>query len=113
MFEQLFKSRLNRDVTLHKAMWDRVALKRLHDAADPATTADAVAIMMDEGWFQKKNTKSLTFKPSRLPLSGLAYLFLLKPNMTITAARIEVSIPRKRRGVEKNKKFENTNNPYE
>ena len=57
--------------------FDSVALKRIRESSDPATTADAAAIVMDE---------------------GIASLCLLKPNMTITVAKIEVSIPRKRRG---------------
>ena len=68
---------LNRDVTLLKDEWDSVSLQRVKQSADPATTADAAAIVMDEGF---------------------ASLCLLKPNMTITVARIEVSVPRKRRG---------------
>ena len=71
---------LHRDVTLHKDEWDAVSLKRLvplftrnltvrcsiyvasvKDASDPANTADAAAIIMNE---------------------GLAYLCLLKPSIS-------------------------------
>jgi protein pelota len=68
---------LNRELTLVKSEWDQVSLKRVKDAADPATTADAAAIVMDE---------------------GIATLCLLKANMNVTVATIDVSVPRKRRG---------------
>jgi protein pelota len=68
---------LNRDLTLIKSEWDQVSLKRIHDAADPSTSADAAAIVMDE---------------------GIASVCLLKANMTITVAAIDVTVPRKRRG---------------
>ncbi len=54
-----------------------MSLKRIHDAADPSTSADAAAVVMDE---------------------GIASVCLLKANMTITVASIDVSVPRKRRG---------------
>lgn len=60
-----------------KSEWDQVSLKRLKDAADPSTSADAAAIVMDE---------------------GIATLCLLKANMNVTVASIDVSVPRKRRG---------------
>lgn len=68
---------LNRELTLVKNEWDQVSLKRLKDAADPSTTADAAAIVMDEGF---------------------ATLCLLKANMNVTVSTVEVSVPRKRRG---------------
>jgi len=67
----------HRNVTLHKLNWDAISLKRLKDAADPSTSADAAAIVLDE---------------------GVAHVCLLKPNMVITVASINVSVPRKRRG---------------
>jgi protein pelota len=68
---------LNRELTLVKSEWDQVSLKRIKDAADPSTTADAAAVVMDE---------------------GIATLCLLKANMNVTVASIDVSVPRKRRG---------------
>lgn len=68
---------LNRELTLVKSEWDQVSLKRIKDAADPSTTADAAAVVMDE---------------------GIATLCLLKANMNVTVATIDVSVPRKRRG---------------
>ncbi|KAF7704970.1 protein pelota homolog [Silurus meridionalis] len=68
---------LNRKFTLAKKMWDSVVLDRIEQACDPAQKADVAAVVMQE---------------------GLANLVLVTPAMTLLRAKIEVTIPRKRRG---------------
>eukprot|EP00164_Ancoracysta_twista_P008550 GFYU01012398.1.p1 GENE.GFYU01012398.1~~GFYU01012398.1.p1 ORF type:complete len:395 (+),score=118.70 GFYU01012398.1:136-1320(+) len=68
---------LNRKFTLHKEEWDSVYLEIIDNATDPTKTAEVAAVVMME---------------------GLAHVLLVTSSMTITRARIEVAIPRKRRG---------------
>eukprot|EP00051_Salpingoeca_urceolata_P005141 m.70664 g.70664 ORF g.70664 m.70664 type:complete len:389 (+) comp14083_c3_seq1:97-1263(+) len=68
---------LNRKFTLFKPEWDSVALDRVGEACDVARSADLGAIVMQE---------------------GLAYVCLVTPNMTVVRSKLELSIPRKRRG---------------
>ncbi|XP_065200804.1 protein pelota [Planococcus citri] len=68
---------LNRKFTLTKDEWDSVALERIETACDPTKSADAAAITMQE---------------------GLAYICLITSNMTIVRAKIDVHIPKKRKG---------------
>uniref|UniRef100_A0A7S2BNA0 Protein pelota homolog n=1 Tax=Octactis speculum TaxID=3111310 RepID=A0A7S2BNA0_9STRA len=68
---------LHRDCTLEKDRWDAVALKRLDEACNPEMGADVAAIVME---------------------LGLGHLCLISGHMTITRARIEVHIPKKRAG---------------
>lgn len=58
--------------------WDVVALERLEEACDPASRADLAAVVMQE---------------------GLAHVCLITPNTTIVRAKLELAVPRKRRGV--------------
>lgn len=68
---------LNRKFTLHKAEWDSVALERIDQACDPTQNADLGAVVMQE---------------------GLAYICLITSSMTLVRAKIDTSIPRKRKG---------------
>ncbi|RWS24102.1 hypothetical protein B4U80_07843, partial [Leptotrombidium deliense] len=68
---------LNRKFTLTKSFWDSIALERLDTSCDPSQTADVVAIIMQQ---------------------GLAHICLVTSSMTILKAKIDVNIPRKRRG---------------
>jgi len=68
---------LNRKFTLQKVLWDSVHLDRVELACDPSKSADVAAVVMAE---------------------GLAHVCLVTSCMTITRAKIDVSIPRKRRG---------------
>lgn len=68
---------LNQNFTLVKDHWDFIAFDRLDLACDPSRTADVAAIVMEE---------------------GLAHICLVTSCMTITRSRIEVNIPRKRKG---------------
>ncbi|KAG8433466.1 hypothetical protein GDO86_017665 [Hymenochirus boettgeri] len=68
---------LNRKFTLAKKQWDSVVLERIEQACDPAFSADVAAVVMQE---------------------GLAHICLVTPSMTLLRAKIETSIPRKRRG---------------
>ncbi|CAK9326027.1 unnamed protein product [Citrullus colocynthis] len=65
---------LNRPFVLRKDVWDSFALDVLHQASDPAASADLAVVLMQE---------------------GLAHVLLVGKSMTITRARIETSIPRK------------------
>uniref|UniRef100_A0A674DTM9 Protein pelota homolog n=2 Tax=Salmo trutta TaxID=8032 RepID=A0A674DTM9_SALTR len=68
---------LNRKFTLAKKIWDSVVLERIEQACDPTQKADVAAVVMQE---------------------GLANLVLVTPAMTLLRAKVEVTIPRKRRG---------------
>lgn len=68
---------LNRQFTLSKKEWDSVALERLNEACDVAKKAEIAAIVLQE---------------------GLAHICLVTNTMTIVKQRIEVNIPKKRRG---------------
>ncbi|XP_064425603.1 protein pelota homolog [Latimeria chalumnae] len=68
---------LNRKFTLAKKQWDSVVLDRIEQACDPAQKADVAAVVMQE---------------------GLAHICLVTPSMTILRAKIEMNIPRKRKG---------------
>jgi len=68
---------LNRKFTLQKAHWDSVHLDRIEQACDPSNHADIAAIIMQE---------------------GLAHICLVTSSMTIVRAKIDVPVPRKRRG---------------
>lgn len=68
---------LNKRFTLFKTKWDSVSLERLDMACDVTQKADVAAIVMQE---------------------GLAHVCLVTSFMTLTRAKIEVTIPRKRKG---------------
>lgn len=68
---------LHRDFSVEKTCWDRVHLDLLEEACDPTRGAEVAAVVMD---------------------SGLAHVCLVTDYMTVTKARIEVTIPRKRTG---------------
>uniref|UniRef100_A0A3P8VEN3 Protein pelota homolog n=1 Tax=Cynoglossus semilaevis TaxID=244447 RepID=A0A3P8VEN3_CYNSE len=68
---------LNRKFTLAKKNWDSVVLDRIEQACDPAQKADVAAVVMQE---------------------GLANVVLVTPAMTLLRAKVEVTIPRKRKG---------------
>ncbi|KAL1915550.1 uncharacterized protein VTP21DRAFT_6674 [Calcarisporiella thermophila] len=68
---------LHRNFTLLKPEWDTIALERVEEACDITKQADVAAIVAQE---------------------GLANLVLLTQHMTIVRQRIEVPIPRKRKG---------------
>ncbi|CAG9585244.1 unnamed protein product [Danaus chrysippus] len=68
---------LNRKFTLCKILWDSVALERVEMACDPAASADVAAVVMQE---------------------GLAHVCLITPSMTLVRSKIDVTIPRKRKG---------------
>ncbi|XP_018795451.1 PREDICTED: protein pelota [Bactrocera latifrons] len=68
---------LNRKFELRKAEWDTIALERIEMACDPTQSSDLAAVVMQE---------------------GLAYVCLITASMTLVRSKIEVSIPRKRKG---------------
>ncbi|XP_057547176.1 protein PELOTA 1 [Amaranthus tricolor] len=65
---------LHRPFVLRKAIWDSLALDMLHQASDPAASADLAVLLMQE---------------------GLANILLVGKSVTLTRSRIEASIPRK------------------
>ncbi|CAI5445811.1 unnamed protein product [Caenorhabditis angaria] len=67
----------NRKFTIEKTEWDCIDLERLNLALDPAQSADVAAVVLHE---------------------GLANVCLLTPAMTLTRAKIDMTIPRKRKG---------------
>nr|CAG4651871.1 EOG090X07BV [Triops cancriformis] len=67
----------NRKFTITKAHWDSVALERVDSACDPTQIADVAAVVMQE---------------------GLAHVCLVTSSMTLIRAKIDVAIPRKRKG---------------
>eukprot|EP00824_Muranothrix_gubernata_P006734 TRINITY_DN18668_c2_g1_i1.p1 TRINITY_DN18668_c2_g1~~TRINITY_DN18668_c2_g1_i1.p1 ORF type:complete len:672 (+),score=102.86 TRINITY_DN18668_c2_g1_i1:95-2017(+) len=69
----------NRNITLYKDEWDMLFLERLKEATDPTVTADLAAVIMQE---------------------GLAHVCLITRSMTILRARVETTIPRKRKGAQ-------------
>lgn len=68
---------LNRKFSLRKQTWDSISLERIDTACDPTKSADVAAVIMQE---------------------GLAHVCLITPSMTLIRAKIDVSIPRKRKG---------------
>uniref|UniRef100_A0A671YMZ5 Protein pelota homolog n=1 Tax=Sparus aurata TaxID=8175 RepID=A0A671YMZ5_SPAAU len=68
---------LNRKFTLAKKSWDSIVLDRIEQACDATQKADVAAVVMQE---------------------GLANVVLVTPAMTLLRAKVEVTIPRKRRG---------------
>lgn len=69
---------MNRPFTLSKQEWDSVALERIDMACDPTQNADLAAIVMQE---------------------GIAHVCLVTNSMTLVRAKIETTIPRKRKGL--------------
>ncbi|KAJ4955590.1 hypothetical protein NE237_012373 [Protea cynaroides] len=65
---------LHRPFVLRKDVWDSLALDVLHQASDPAASADLAVVLMQE---------------------GLSHVFLIGKSITTTRSRIETSIPRK------------------
>jgi len=70
---------IQRKITLGKSSppWDSVSLERLDQALDPSTKAEVAAILMQE---------------------GLANICIVTSVMTLVRAKVEVNIPRKRKG---------------
>ncbi|CAH1801584.1 unnamed protein product [Owenia fusiformis] len=69
---------MNRKFTLAKHEWDTVAIERIDQACDPTQHADLAAVVMQE---------------------GLAHVCLVTSSMTLVRAKIDVNIPRKRKGL--------------
>ncbi|KAI1697342.1 eRF1 domain 1 domain-containing protein [Ditylenchus destructor] len=69
---------LNRPFTIEKPCWDTMDLHRLELCADLSNTADVAAVIMHEGF---------------------ANLCLLSSSMTVTKAKIDMQIARKRKGL--------------
>lgn len=79
---------LNRKFSLRKQEWDSVSLERIEMACDPTKSADVAAVIMQE---------------------GLAHVCLITSSMTLVRAKIDVTIPRKRKGfVQQHEKVNNT-----
>ncbi|KAJ1949725.1 Translation factor pelota, partial [Linderina macrospora] len=67
----------NQPFTLAKNEWDMISLQRIKDACDITKQADVAVVTMEE---------------------GLAVVCLLTQYMTVVRQRVEVAIPRKRKG---------------
>lgn len=68
---------LNRKFSFRKQEWDSISLERIEMACDPTKSADVAAVIMQE---------------------GLAHVCLITSSMTLVRAKIDVTIPRKRKG---------------
>ncbi|CAH3040495.1 unnamed protein product, partial [Porites lobata] len=68
---------LNRKFTLLKEYWHLIALERVEMACDPTQHTDLGAILLHE---------------------GLGHIMLVTSSMTIVRAKIDMNIPRKRKG---------------
>lgn len=68
---------LNRKFELQKPEWDTIALERVDIACDVTQSADLGAVIMQE---------------------GLAHVCLITSSMTLVRSKIDVNIPRKRKG---------------
>jgi putative translation factor pelota len=68
---------LGRNFTIEKECWDQIFLDRIEEACHPELAAEVAAIVMQP---------------------GLAHLCLVTGSITVTKARIDVSIPKKRTG---------------
>ncbi|EFN59828.1 hypothetical protein CHLNCDRAFT_29371 [Chlorella variabilis] len=66
---------LHRAFTLHKDVWDSVDVERVRTASDPAASADLAVLLITE---------------------GLAHLCLVGSTCTLTRAKVEANVPRKR-----------------
>ncbi len=66
-----------RKFTIRKELWDSVALRMVEEACNERSTADLAAVVME---------------------MGLAHVCLVTRAMTVTKAKIELSVPRKRPG---------------
>lgn len=67
----------NRKFTLAKKCWDSIVLDRIDTACDPSQNCDVTAVVMQE---------------------GIAHVCLVLASMTLVKAKIEMHIPRKRKG---------------
>lgn len=68
---------MNRKFELTKAEWDTISLERIDMACDVTQNADVAAVIMQD---------------------GLAHVCLITSSMTLIRSKIEVGIPRKRKG---------------
>lgn len=68
---------LNRKFELQKREWDTIALERVDMACDVTQSADLGAVIMQE---------------------GLAHVCLITSSMTLVRSKIDINIPRKRKG---------------
>jgi protein pelota len=69
---------LNKKFNITKSEWDSVSIERIEEACDPNQNADLAAIVMQE---------------------GLAHVCLILSSMTLVKSKIEMAIPRKRKGL--------------
>lgn len=67
-----------RKFEITKQEWDSVSIERIEEACDPNQNADLAAVVMQE---------------------GLAHICLILSSMTLVKSKIEMSIPRKRKGL--------------
>jgi len=68
---------LDRQFSIEKTCWDQIFLDRIEEACHPEKEAEVACVVM---------------------ASGLAHVCLVTGSVTVTKARIEVNIPKKRTG---------------
>jgi protein pelota len=72
-----------RKFTITKDLWDSIALQMVEEACNEKSTADLAAVVME---------------------MGLAHVCLVTKSMSVTKAKIELSVPRKRPGSNQHEK---------
>lgn len=77
---------LNQNFSVEKECWDQIYLDLLQEASNPELQAEVAAVVMHQ---------------------GLAHVCLVSGALTVTKARIDVNIPKKRTGSDKNSKAVN------
>ena len=74
---------LNQNFSVEKQCWDQIYLDLLQEASNPEGQAEVAAVVMHQ---------------------GLAHVCLVTGALTVTKARIDINIPKKRTGSDKNSK---------
>lgn len=72
-----FDLEYNRSFKLYKDHWDTLAMENIEKACDPESKAEVGAVVMEE---------------------GIAHICLITETMTILRQKVEINIPRKKRG---------------
>ncbi len=91
---------VHRPLTITKESWDSVHLERLSDSTDVGQRAEVGAVVLGEGE-RDPRTRHLP-RPCEADfgrIAGTGIVCLLTENMTVVRQRIDVAVPRKRKGL--------------
>ena len=92
----------NRPMTIIKESWDSVHLEQLSESADVGQRAEVGAVVLGEGESFELPLRMLKIDAVasfHLAFPGTAVVCLLTENMTVVRQRIDVPVPRKRKGL--------------